>query len=281
MIDKLEVFNILLGEEPVALFVLSGLNDMICSKLGLEQTRILSPEGSQLFKLVCFIPSDHLEIVRAAIFEAGAGVIGNYDSCSFTTAGEGTFRGNESTNPFVGEKSKLHSEKEVRFETILPKTVMPEVIHAMISSHPYEEVAYDLYPLENKYETVGSGMLGEFAKPLPHKEFLQLLKETFHIPVIRYAGEPRKQYRKIAVCGGAGSFLIGRAISAKADAFITGDLKYHQFFEASDKFLICDIGHYESEQFTKEIFYTLLKKKFSTFAVHLSEIVTNPIKYFL
>jgi dinuclear metal center YbgI/SA1388 family protein len=261
--------------------VKTGVNAMICTKLGLEATRILAPEGSQLFKLVCFIPGDHLETVRTAIFEAGAGMIGNYDSCSFTATGEGTFRGNELTDPFVGEKGKLHTEKEVRFETILTKTVIPGVIQAMIASHPYEEVAYDLYPLENKYEAVGSGMLGNFPEPVTHENFLQLLRKTFEIPVIRYAGEPKKQYRKIAVCGGAGSFLISRAIRARADAFITGDLKYHQFFEATDNMLICDIGHYESEQFTKEIFYSVLKKKFSTFAVHLSETVTNPIKYFL
>lgn len=261
--------------------IAEGVNHIICQKLGLINTRILSPAKGLLFKLVTFVPADYADSLREALFSAGAGHIGNYDSCSYSLEGRGTFRGNEKTNPFAGEKGKLHVENEVRIETIVPKPLLNQVVDALTSAHPYEEVAYDIYPLENRYNSVGSGIVGEFAEALPHKKFMALLRKVFQIPVIRYSGTERKEYKRIALCGGSGSFLTGKAAGAKADAFLTADIKYHQFFEVPDKLLICDIGHYESEQFTKEIFYSLLTKKFSTFAVHLSSIVTNPIKYFV
>ncbi|MBN1950426.1 MAG: Nif3-like dinuclear metal center hexameric protein [Bacteroidales bacterium] len=257
-----------------------GVNAMICQKLGLVNARILAPARGQLSKLVSFVPTDHANAVREAIFNAGAGHIGNYDSCSFSLAGEGTFRGGESANPFVGKKGELHREPEVRIETIVPNTLINQVVQAMLQSHPYEEVAYDIYPLENRYEGVGAGMIGEFPHPMQQDDFMRHLKNSFKTRVIRYAGPEKGSYRKVAVCGGSGSFLIKQARAARADVFITGDLKYHQFFEAGNELLICDIGHYESEQFTKEIFYSAITKKFSTFAVHLTSIVTNPIKYF-
>jgi dinuclear metal center YbgI/SA1388 family protein len=261
--------------------IAEGVNHTISQKLGLINTRILSPAKGLLFKLVTFVPSDHANSLREALFAAGAGHIGNYDSCSYNLEGRGTFRGNEKTNPYVGEKGILHQENEVRIETIVPKPLLNQVIDALTSVHPYEEAAYDIYPLENRYSKVGSGMVGEFSDALSHKEFMTLLGKVFHIPVIRYSGTEKQEYKRIALCGGSGSFLTGKAAGAKADAFLTADIKYHQFFETPDNLLICDIGHYESEQFTKEIFYSLLTKKFSTFAVHLSSIVTNPIKYFV
>lgn len=261
--------------------IAEGVNQKICEKLGLTDTAVLSPSDGLLAKLVTFVPKDHADKVRNAMFEAGAGHIGRYDSCSFNLAGTGTFRGGEGTDPFVGETGKLHTEDEIRIETIVPKSILPRVLREMMAAHPYEEVAYDIYPLENSFTKAGSGMTGTLPEPVSHTALLKHLKKVFGIPVLRYAGKRKDKYQRIAVCGGSGSFLIKSAIHAGADAFLTGDLKYHQFFHAGDQLLVCDIGHYESEQFTKEIFYSLLTKKFSTFAVHLSGIVTNPIKYFI
>ncbi len=260
--------------------VAGGVNGKICEKLKLQNCKILQPASGLLKKLVTFIPENHSEEVRKAVFEAGAGNIGNYDFCGFTTIGLGSFRGNENTNPFVGEKGKIHYEKEVRFETIFPSHLQGKIVHALLQAHPYEEVAYDIYPLENKNHNVGMGMVGEFTEPIPETEFLQKLKSTFNTGVIKHTALKNKPVKKVAVCGGAGSFLLSAAIAAGADFFVSGDFKYHQFFEAENKIVIADIGHFESEQFTKELFYELLKKKFPKFAVHLSEVNTNPVFYF-
>jgi len=259
--------------------ITGGVNQKICEKLGLIDNKILNPVEEKLFKLVTFVPEESVDKVRKTLFDAGAGHIGNYSSCSFNTSGIGTFKGGDNTNPYAGEKGKLHYEKEIRIETIIPDYKLREAIQQMILSHPYEEVAYDVYPLRNTFSQAGSGMIGNFRKPLLKKDFFELLKNCFTIPCIKYSGNLPEQFKKIAVCGGSGSFLIKDAIKAKADAFLTGDIKYHQFFDAEKKIMICDIGHYESEQFTKEIFYSFLTKKFSKFAVHLSQSVTNPIKY--
>lgn len=256
-----------------------GVNYKIAEKLGLSKLKVLEPVKSSLIKLVTFVPENHAEHVRQALFEGGAGKIGNYDSCSYNIEGTGTFRGGEETNPYVGEKGKLHFEKEVRIEIVVPNYLLKNVLKNLFKSHPYEEVAYDLYPLTNENPAVGAGLIGELNQGITAFEFLNLLKTTFHSQAIRYAGKTNGKIKKVAVCGGAGSFLIGPSIQTGADAFVTGDIKYHQFFEAENNILLCDIGHYESEQFTKELFYTLLTKKISTFAVHLSEVVTNPIKY--
>jgi dinuclear metal center YbgI/SA1388 family protein len=257
-----------------------GLNRMICEKLGLINYEILSPMEGYLFKLVTFVPENHALKLREALFRAGAGHIGNYDSCSFNQSGKGTFRAGENSNPFIGEKGKLYTEDETRIETIVPKDRISKVVDELKRSHPYEEVAYDIYPLTNRFAEAGLGMIGEMNDEMQLNDFLELLKGVFGLPVIRYAGNIQKQIKRVSVCGGSGIFLLNMAIHQKADAFLTGDIKYHQFFEAEDKILVCDIGHYESEQFAKEIFYLLLNKKNSTFAVHLSKTVTNPIKYY-
>lgn len=257
-----------------------GVSGKICDVIGLKNTKILEPVAGKLKKLVVFVPNAHAEKVRQAIFEAGAGVIGNYDSCSYNIEGQGTFRGGEDTDPFVGERGKLHFEPEVRVETIFPDHVKGKVITAMLAAHPYEEVAYDLYPLENKYTEIGLGMMGELEEPMEETAFLGLLRERFHTRVIRHSALLGKKIRKVAVCGGAGSTLLRRAISEKADIFVSGDFKYHQFFDAEGKIIIADIGHFESEQHTREIFYDLVIKNFPKFAVQLSQVNTNPIKYF-
>ncbi len=259
----------------------SGVNAEIATRIGLTKTRILDPVKDALVKLVTFVPEAHVAEVRSAIFEAGAGHIGNYDCCSYSSQGKGSFRAGAGTSPFTGKPGELHFEEEIRLETILPKFLLRSTLKAMIAAHPYEEVAYDVYPLANTYPVVGAGMIGELANPVEVGAFLDLLKETFSVPVVRYSGQSGKPVQKVAVCGGAGSFLLGKAIASGADAFVTGDVKYHQFFDAEDHILFCDIGHFESEQFTKEIFYSLLTKKFSNFAVHLSKVVTNPVKYHL
>ncbi len=257
----------------------AGVNNMICQKLKLERTGILSPLEGKLVKLVVFVPETHAEKVRTQIFNAGAGVIGNYDSCSFNIKGSGSFKGNEMSDPFAGEKGKLHFENEIRIETILPVHLKEKVINVMLESHPYEEVAYDLYPLQNEYNLFGSGMYGYLSEPAGEREFILKLRDIFKTGCIKHSRLSGKKIQKVAVSGGSGSFLLKEAIRIKADIFISGDFKYHQFFEAENKILITDIGHYESEQFTKELFYELLMKKIPNFALHLSKINTNPIYY--
>ena len=258
----------------------NGVSGIFAKKLGLINTGILSFQKKQLLKLVTFVPVEYVEKVRNALFEAGAGNIGNYGCCSYNIEGEGTFQGNESANPFVGNKGELHFEKEIRIETVLPVYLKNKVLKSLLSSHPYEEVAYDFYQLENNYEEVGFGIIGELKEAQKPVEFLKYLKEITKTGCIRHTQMPDKQIKKVAICGGSGSFLIEKAKSAGADVFITGDVKYHQFFEINKDMMIADIGHYESEQFVKELFFDVIIKKFPTFAARFSEINTNPIKYF-
>lgn len=258
--------------------VLNGVNSILAEKLGLKNTQVLQSKQDLFRKLVCFCPIKHAENVRKAVFEAGAGNIGNYDQCSYNVIGEGTFRASEKANPFVGKINELHFEKEVRIETIYPCYIENEVIQALLQSHPYEEVAYDIYKLSNKQNTIGSGVIGEI-ESINEDVFLQNLKKITGSKGIRYTKLSGKPIKKVAICGGSGSFLIQDAILAKADIFVTADVKYHDFFEAENKIIIADIGHFESEQFTKELIYTIITKKIPNFAVLISEKNTNPIHY--
>lgn len=259
--------------------VQTGVNRMIGKKLGLKNLKILQPKKGLLKKVVTFCPTDHAEKVRAAMFEAGAGRIGEYDMCSFNLDGTGTFRGSENTNPHVGEPGKLHSEAEVRIETIIPTHVLKTVLRAMQEAHPYEEVAYDIYPLENLWNEVGSGMIGELDSAMAISDFFNHLKSSMEVPALRHTRILKDHIKKVAFCGGSGSFLIDTAKAKGADVFITSDIKYHQFFDADGKIVLVDIGHYENEQFTCDLIAEKLKGKFPTFAVRLSETSTNPIKY--
>ncbi len=259
--------------------VASGVNKALANKLGITNPVILLPVAGELRKLVTFVPHDYAERVRNAIFNAGAGHIGNYDQCSYNIEGIGSFRGSEDTNPFVGEKGKLHFEKETRIETIFPRALQSSVISALRGAHPYEEPAYDIYPLDNEYEQLGSGMIGNLAKAMPATDFLNNIKEKLGCKLIRYAGNIDVTINTVACCGGSGAFLTGRAITAGADAFVTADIKYHQFLDAEKDILLIDAGHYETEQFTKEIFYEFLIKKLPNFAVRFSKVNTNPINY--
>ena len=259
--------------------LLNGVNSKIAGKLGLTDTRILAPMGGNLRKIVVFVPTANAEAVRNAMFEAGAGNIGNYNSCSYNLQGEGSFKAEEGCNPYVGEIGQTHFEPETRIETIAPKHLVSKVVNAMLSVHPYEEPAFDIYPLDNSFAMAGSGIIGTLPKPENAAEFLQRVKQIFGCGCIRHTRLPETPIKKVAVCGGSGSFLIGDAMRAGADILLTADIKYHQFFDARYPFVLADIGHYESEQFTKELFYELLTGKFSNFAVRLTKVNTNPIKY--
>ena len=260
--------------------IYTGVNRKIADKLGLEDVSILSPKKGLLKKVVTFCPRDKADQVRSAMFSAGAGVIGNYDECSFNSPGIGTFRGNEDSNPYVGQKGKRHFENEERIETIYLAHKEQAVIDALIDSHPYEEVAYDLYTIDNIHPRVGSGMIGTLPKAMKEKDFLTLLKKNMKASVVRHSPLLGKKIERVAVCGGSGSFLLPDAIRKRADVLVTADFKYHQFFDADNKIVIADIGHYESEQFTPEIIYGLLKEKFHTFALQFSKANTNPVNYF-
>jgi dinuclear metal center YbgI/SA1388 family protein len=259
----------------------TGVNAKICEAIGLKSLNILSPKGNTLKKLATYAPLSQADEVRNALFNAGAGNIGNYSETSFNAAGEGSFKANEKANPFVGETGKRHLEQEIRIETIYPAVIEGELINALIAAHPYEEVAYDLYQVTNQNAQIGAGMTGEFETAIPEGEFLALVKEKMNLKVIRHTAFINKPIKKVAVCGGAGSFLLKQAIASEADAFITADYKYHEFFDAEEKILIADIGHFESEQFTQQLLFDIISKKFSTFAVRLTTINTNPVKYYI
>jgi len=259
--------------------VIGGINSRFSEKMGLENCRILAPVSQQLKKLVTFVPKKHIEQVQKAVFEAGAGHIGEYDQCSFRQEGQGTFRASENTKPFVGKKGELHVEEEIRFETIFPKFRQKNILQALIENHPYEEVAYDVYSLDNQYDKLGIGMIGYLPKAMLEMDFLHFLKEKFRADGIKYTKLRNKPIRTVAVCGGSGSFLLKKAMAARADVFVSADFKYHDFFDAENQILIADIGHYESEEFAKEIFYEVLMKKFPNFAFYISEINSNPVNY--
>lgn len=259
--------------------VADGVNRVISDKLGLRNVQILAGKPDQLRKLAVFVPEDYAAKVREAMFNAGAGHIGNYDSCSFNSPGSGTFRALEGADPFVGNVDELHFENELKVEVISPEYRERSILNAMIQAHPYEEVAYDIYPLANNFAGVGAGMTGELDEPEETRKFLERVKRTFGVGCIRHTDIVKDQVKKIAVCGGSGSFLIHNAIRAGADVYISGDIKYHEFFDADGKIIIADIGHYESEQFTKELLMNLIKKNFSNFAVQISAVNTNPINY--
>ena len=255
------------------------MNARICSKLGLTGTSVLSPREDNLRKLVFFVPADHADEVREAVFDAGAGHIGQYDMCSFNAEGKGTFRASDAANPFIGKKGSLHAGHEVRVETVFRAPDLQRIIPALLGAHPYEEVAYDVYPLLNTDPGTGIGMTGLLGKPVAEKEFLDLLKAVFSVPVIRHSPFLGRRVSKVAVCGGSGSFLIKDAIQSGSDAFVTADIKYHQFFDADGSILLADIGHFESERYTTEIIHESVSEKFPNFALHFSEVKTNPINY--
>jgi len=257
----------------------NGVNKVIADKLQLKNQSILSPKKAMLKKLYTFCPVNKVEEVRAALFDAGAGNIGNYSDTSFNTAGTGTFKANENAQPHVGEKGKLHLEQETKIETVFEAYKQHKIVKALIAAHPYEEVAYDIISLDNQLNNVGSGIVGDLEKPIEINSFLKELKQQFKCGCIKYTQAHKEDVKRIAVCGGSGSFLLNGAKAAKADVFITSDYKYHQFFDADNQIVIADIGHYESEQYTADLLYEILTQNFRNFAVFISELNTNPVNY--
>jgi dinuclear metal center YbgI/SA1388 family protein len=261
--------------------ILAGVNNQIADRLGLLNRQVLLPKAGQLMKLHTFVPVAHAEKVRSALFEAGAGNIGEYSEASFNVEGTGTFKGSENTHPFVGQPGCRHEEKETRLEVIFPAYLQLAVTKALLNAHPYEEPAYDIISLANDYQLVGGGLVGELLEEMEETGFLNMLKTSFELTVIRHTPFLGKKLKKVALCGGSGSFLTGKAIAAGADVYVTADVKYHEFFDANDRLLLADIGHWESEQFTTGLLIDILQAKFPTFAVLKSGVKTNPVNYFV
>lgn len=260
--------------------VLNGVNHKIAEKIGLSDPKVLAPKPNTLSKLVTFIPKDAVQVVLDALHEAGAGNIGNYKNCSFRTTGTGTFQPSDKATPYVGKAGKLEQVKEIRAELIFPAVLENKIISALKMSHPYEEVAFYLTSLNNSNQEVGSGIIGTLDVSIEPLDFLERLKIVMNTACIRHTALPDRPIKKVAICGGSGSFLLPAAKAFKADAFVSADFKYHEFFDAEGQILIADIGHYESEQFTKDLLKEVLEEKFTNFAVYFSKSVTNPISYF-
>lgn len=258
----------------------SGVNRVICERLGLQNTRILDPKGGLLMKLVTYVPESHTQPVLDALYSAGAGAIGAYDECSFVSEGEGSFRPLNQANPFIGTIGQREIVREKKVELVFHSWHKSKIINALISSHPYEEVAWQIFRIENASAEYGSGQIGTLENPMGKMDFLALVKEKFECGGIRYADANLETIRTVAVCGGSGSFLIPAAMRAGADVLLTGDVTYHKFFDGEGRMMILDIGHFESEQFTSTLILEILSGKFPNFALHLSEIRTNPVHYY-
>jgi dinuclear metal center YbgI/SA1388 family protein len=257
-----------------------GVSAKMAEVLELQNIKILLPKKGLIKKLTTYVPNQHADTVRRALFEAGAGAIGNYSNCSYNMLGLGTFLGNESSNPAIGKKGMLQQEKETYISVVFEKHLENNVLKALFDAHPYEEVAYEIVTTDNTHQHIGMGMLGELSQPFSETEFLNLLKDKFKLKCIRHSAFLNKPIKKVAVLGGSGSFAIEAAKNAGADAYVSADFKYHEFYKAENQLLIADIGHYESEQFTKNLLVEHLIKKFTNFAIILSETNTNPINYY-
>ena len=257
----------------------NGVSKIFCDALGLENTKILVPKTHFIQKLVTYTIPENAEQVRNALFEVGVGKIGNYEDCSFNSQGIGTYMGNENSNPEIGERFEFVETQEIKIEVIFEKQLQGKVLQALFKNHVYEEVAYEIYDLQNQHPNIGLGMVGELEIPLSEVEFLSFVKSKMQCGGIRHSSLLGKSIKKVAVLGGSGSFAIKNAIQAGADVFLTADLKYHNFYEAENKLVIADIGHYESERYTKNYIVDYLKEKITNFAIVLSEENTNPVKY--
>jgi dinuclear metal center YbgI/SA1388 family protein len=258
----------------------NGVNKIFCNALGLVNTKVLIPKSNFIQKLVTYTAPENATQLRNALFEAGAGKIGNYEDCSFSSQGIGTYMGNEDSNPEIGDRFEFVETTEIKIEVTFEKHLQNEVLKALFSNHIYEEIAYEIYDLKNNHQNIGLGMIGELRSAMDEVEFLSVVKEKMQCGGIRHSALLGKPITKIAVLGGSGSFAIQNAIAAGATILLTSDLKYHNYYEAENKIVLADIGHFESERFTKNYIVDFLKEKITNFAVVLSEINTNPVKYF-
>ena len=256
-----------------------GVNYKMAEKIGLKNVRILEPKENCLLKLVTFVPVNHAEKVREALFSAGCGCIGGYDSCSYNVRGDGTFRAREGTRPYCGKIGELHQEAETRIETILPEYRKAQVVRALLAAHPYEEPAYDLYPLKNSWSQAGAGVVGELPEAETETDFLKRIKKLFEVGCVKHSRLNGRLIQTVALCGGAGAFLLPKAVAGHADVFMTGEVRYHDYFSYENDILIAEIGHYESEQYTKELLYSIIRDKFPALEMQITRVNTNPIKY--
>jgi dinuclear metal center YbgI/SA1388 family protein len=256
-----------------------GVNHIFASALGLNSIKILIPKPNYIRKLITYTIPENAEEVRNALFDAGAGTIGNYENCSFNSQGIGTYMGNENSNPEIGERFEFVENNEIKIEVTFEKHLESKILKALFKSHTYEEVAYEIYELQNQHQNIGLGAIGTLEKPLSESEFLNMVKDKMQVTAIRHTEFLGKKIQKVAVLGGSGSFAIKNAIQAGADAFVTADLKYHNFYESENQLLLTDIGHFESERYTKNYIVDFLQKKIPNFAIVLSEENTNPVKY--
>lgn len=261
--------------------VILGVNQKMAEKLGLTNSRILAPKKKMLRRLITFAPVDQAEKVRAGVFAAGAGHIGKYAECSFNSLGTGTFKAEEGADPYVGEIGKQHREEETKIEIVYPFYLEQQVVEALVASHPYEEVAYDIFTMENVHFGIGAGIIGDLKTSMAEADFLSVIKEAFQLKVLKHTALRDKVVKTVALCGGSGAFLIPKAVSMGADFYISADIKYHEFFDAEGRTVVADIGHYESEQYTIDLLHDLVAKKFPTFAVLKTTVNTNPVSYFL
>lgn len=258
----------------------NGVNKIMCDALGLSNEKILIPKENFIKKLTTYTTASNVETVKNALFKAGAGAIGNYESCSFISNGIGSFKGNENSNPTIGAPGIIEETEEVKIEVVFEKHLEAKILKALFSAHVYEEVAYQVVNLTNQHQNVGLGMIAELETEMSEIQFLQHVKDKMQCGGIRHSARTHKPIKRVAVLGGSGSFAIKAAIAQGADAFLTADLKYHQFYEAENKLLLCDIGHFESERFTKNYIFDFITKKMRNFAIILSKENTNPVKYF-
>jgi dinuclear metal center YbgI/SA1388 family protein len=261
--------------------VVLGVNQKMAEKLGLKNIKILAPKKKMLRRLITFAPVDQAEKLRKAVFEAGAGHIGKYAECSFNSIGTGTFKAEEGADPYVGEIGKQHQEEETKIEIVYPFYLEKQVVDALVASHPYEEVAYDIFTMENVHFGIGAGITGELENSMDESEFLSRIKSAFQLKMLKHTALRGKPVKKVALCGGSGAFLIPKAVAMGADFYISSDIKYHEFFDAEGRTVVADIGHYESEQYTIDLLHDLVAKKFPTFAVLKTTVNTNPVSYFL
>jgi len=256
-----------------------GINYLLAEKIGLQNTRILAPKKDSLLKLATFVPVSHAESLRNALFKAGAGCTGNYDSCSFNAEGKGTFRAGENASPFIGEKGTLHTEPEIRIETVLPAYKKSSALRSLLANHPYEEPAFDFYRLDNIWDKAGSGIIGELPYPDDEQSFLESLKTIFKLDCVKHSRLTGRKVREVAICSGSGAFLIPEAIASEADVFITGEARYNDFYDVEKLILLAVIGHYETEIYTKELFYEVITKRFANIPIHFSTMDANPVRY--
>lgn len=257
----------------------NGVNKIFCDALGLKNTKVLVPKQNFIQKIITYTTPENADKVRKALFEGGAGTIGNYDNCSFNSNGFSTYQGNENSNPVIGTKGELTQTNEIKIEVTFEKHLQSKILKALFSNHVYEEVAYEIYELQNQHQNIGLGMIGSLETPMSETEFLTFVKDKMQCGSIRHSAFLNKNISKVAVLGGSGSYAIKNAIQAGADVYLTADLKYHNFYESENQILIADIGHFESERYTKNYIVDFLKEKITNFAIVLSEENTNPVKY--